>query len=152
MASCLSLFLFFFLFGRELLHKSSLSLIFNYESRIIDTTATDAFLPTTARSSTNYGLPHGFSRCHVPRSTTWSPVASWTMGFIKVSDGSVDTNMVSAVSTDHRHQHSHRDQGHQHGLWQQYRPLISAQPQVVTETIHINMASSGNRGSRHLLT
>lgn len=40
--------------------KSSMSLILNYKSAVIDTTAAEASLTFTKSGSTDHELPHGF--------------------------------------------------------------------------------------------
>lgn len=70
----------------RLLQKPSTSFIHNYKSGVINTTATDAFLPITAIGSKDHELPHGFPEA------TQIP----------------DIHMVSGDIMNHRPHHGHK--------------------------------------------
>lgn len=88
--------------------KPSVSLILNYESAIIDTTAKEAPWPFTVSSSTDHNLYvvsgdsvdhrhlHGLQGQHKPRTSAWSLTAVWT----------TDIHTALRCSMKHRHQHS----------------------------------------------
>lgn len=93
MYSGLDCFFIFFLGG--LPQKPSLSIIFNYELVVIDTTAKEGFLPIKAKGSRDHKLPNGLWWQRGTRTPIWPMVSAQ----IK------DSNMAFGGNMDHDHQH-----------------------------------------------
>jgi hypothetical protein len=64
-----------------------MSLIFNYEPAVINTTAKETFLSLTDSSNMNQSLTHGFERQHVP----WTSAGPWAQHKQKTSTWFVTT-------------------------------------------------------------
>lgn len=70
MASCLNHILdLFTIFGVCVCEKLATSLILNFESEVIYSTAKEASLPITANGNMYHGLPYGLPRQQEP----WTP-------------------------------------------------------------------------------